>query len=340
MANNTRTSINEIDETISTLAQTLPTLLEKLGTEFEIITGRKAKTPPSRIDLDKIARKFRKLASIAKQFEKLSSEALTPKSAQKILELFNRMFRLSVTGIPRNTEPIKYVIQVVKRQAEIPSGLVLPQGLDYKTKHLGLQDFLFELVSSVDSSHLDTFLQGTFTERQLASQFQRAFNNLSLPKELRSAPLKISLRTAERLKLALRDVTADWEALINLVYGLYLLKQGQRATWASIRRERLRNKVATLRQDSRLVHLTKPEWVTVRNSLDHGLAFFDPDKESLEFPTNTGRVSWNISAAYSEGVDIFLANLAMLKVFNFLNAAKIEKFERQIESIREIASQS
>lgn len=340
MEHSNNMAINEIDEAMSTLVQAFPQFLEKLRAEFEIFTGKKAKTPPPRMELDKVERKFRKLASIVKQFKKLSDEASTPTTAQEMLQLFNHMLRLSVPRIPRNREPLEYVIQEVKRYAGILLRFSLPEGLDYKTKHLQLQGFISELISSVDNSQIDVFLQDSFTEHQLVAQFQRVFGKCSLPKELRRIPSKISLRTAEGLKFALRDVTADWEALINLVYGLYSLKQGQQPTWASIRKESLRNKVTALRRDPQLTPLAKQEWVTVRNSLDHGLAFFDPNKESIEFPNRSRRISWNINTAYLEGIDIFLANLAMLKVWDFVYAARIRVFEIQIESIRKFASQS
>lgn len=332
-------AINEIDNAMSILAQIFPELLEKLGVEFEIITGKRLRPHPLGLDLTKIERKLRDLALVVEQFKELSDEVLTPKSAQKTLQLFNRMIRLSVPRIPRNKEPIEYLVQQVKRQAEIPSSLVLPKGLDYNIKHLQLQNFISELISSVDNSQIDAFLQATFTERQLVTQSQRIFGKPLLPKELSRIPSKISPRTVEGLKLALRDVTANWETLINLVYGFYLLKQGQQPTWASIRREHLRNKVTALCQDYRLTPLMKQEWVTVRNSLDHGSAFFNPHKESIEFPNRTRGISWSISTAYFEGIDIFLAYSAMLRVFNFINAAKIEVFDRQIESIRKFASQ-
>jgi hypothetical protein len=229
----------------------------------------------------------------------------------------------------------------VKLQSEIPSALeVLPEGLDYKSKHVGLQDFVSEVVVASDSSKIDTFLQGSITERQLVAQFQRVFNELSLPREFRKFPTKITLTSAEKVKLALRDVTADWEALVNLVYGLQLLKQGREATWTSVRKVALRSKITALRQDPRLIPIAKEEWVTVRNSLNHGWAFFDPKNEVMQFPDRSRRVSWPFRQAFYEGIDAYLANMAMFKIWSFINTARMKALETQLAWVREIASQS
>ena len=324
---------------LETLLQTFPRILDRLVPEFEILTGRKFKTTATRIDLKSLERKLRRLWIVIRQFQKVSHEMLTPESAKRRLELLNHMIRLAVPRIPRNAEPIEHLIREVERQSQIPFGFVPPQELDYQTKHIELQAFINDLVTSVDKSRLDAFLQSSLIERQLVSQFQRVFSKLALPKELERSPVKTSARSVERLKLGLRDVTADWDALMNLLYGLFILKQGGVPTWSGVRRVSLRNKVSSVCQEARLVTLAKQEWVTVRNSIAHGWAFFDPVKETIEFRNRTRTVSWGAERAWLEGIDIYLANSAMLRTWNFVQTANVDSFKEQLALLRSLAQQ-
>lgn len=324
---------------VDTLLQMLPQFLERLVPEFEILLGKKLKTNATHINIKSLERKLQKLLIVVSQLEKASDEILTPESARKRLELLNLMLQLSVPRIPKNKEPIQYMIEVVNRQSQIPSDLVLPKGLDYNTKHLNLQAFVSELVLSTNKSRLDTFLQSSLTERQLVSQFQRIFGKISLPKELQSPPVKISVRSIERLKLGLRDVTADWEALINLLYGLVVLKQGRVPTWSGVRSVSLWDKVDCVRHEPRLITLAKQEWVTVRNSLDHSLAFFDPAKESIVFRERTRVVSWDVGQTYLEAIDIYLAKSAILRTWNFMQTANMQVFKEQLARLKALAQQ-
>lgn len=334
-----RASNSTNPDELETLLQTFPKILDRLVPEFEILTGKEFKTTTTRIDLKSLERKLRKLWIVVREFEKVSQEILTPESAKTRLELLNRMIRLAVPRIPRNEEPIEYLIREVERQSQIPSGFAPPQGLDYQTKHLELQAFINELIPSVDKSELDAFLRNSVTERQLVSQFQRVFSKMSLPKELKRPPMTISAGSIERLKLGLRDVTADWDALMNLLYGLILLKHGRLPTWGGVRRVSLWNKVGSVCQEARLVTLAKQEWVTVRNSVAHGWAFFDPAKKTIEFRDRTRTVSWGVERAWLEGIDIYLANSAMLRTWNFVQTANLDSFKEQVARLKVLAQQ-
>ncbi|MBA7597237.1 hypothetical protein ES703_04238 [subsurface metagenome] len=326
-------------EAAETLLQSFPRIFDRLVPEIEILTGKKFEPTATRINLKSLERKLRKLLTVVRQVEKVSGEILTPKSAKKRLELLNRMIRLTVPRIPRNEEPVEYLIQEVERQSKVPSGFVLPQGLDYQTKHLEFKAFVSELMASVDKSRLNAFLESSFTERQLISQFQRVFSKMSLPKELERPPVKITAKSIERLKLGLRDVTADWDALMNLLYGLVLLKRGRVPIWSGVRRVSLWNKVGNIRQEPRLVTLASEEWVTVRNSIGHGWAYYDPAKESIEFPNRTRRGSWSVERAFLEGIDIYLANSTILRTWNFVQTANLQSFKEQVAQLKALAQQ-
>jgi len=324
-------------DAVEALPQVFPQVLDRLVPEFEMLTGKRLKTAATRLDLKSLERKLRKVWTALHQLEKVCGEPLTPESAKRVLELLNRLIRSAVPRIPGDRDPTEYLIREVEKQSELPANLALPHGLDYGRKHLGLRAFIEELLASVDRSRLDAFLEGAITGHQLVSQFQRILGKTSLPKELRKPPARVSRSSAERLKMGLRDVTADWDALVNLVYGLVQLKQGQQPTWGKVRRVSLWDKVIAVRKDSRLVTLSKQEWVTVRNSLDHGLAFFDPAKESIEFPDRNRRVSWPINCAFLEGIDIYLANSVMLRTWNFVRTVDIQSFKERLALLEELA---
>lgn len=190
-----------------------------------------------------------------------------------------------------------------------------------------------------DESELETFLKETWSDHPLLPQLQRAVNEVALPKALRRPISARTVQTVERLKLAIRDVTSDWEALVSLVYGFALLKQGKQASWANIRKVNLWDKTQLILDDSRLNSLARREWVTVRNSLDHGAAFYDPNKNSIEFRDNTRVVSWSIDQTLMEGIDIYLANSAMLRTQIFVQWERFQPFINFCFALRGMSKQ-
>ena len=267
----------------------------------------------------------------------MKDETLTPTSARRILYLLNDLFRLSIRRIPKSREPIDYMIDTIERIRRVPSNQGLPKSLDYSSKHNGLIFFIDGLLATVPKSNIDLFLNNTLSERQLVPQFQRALNNLSLPKGLRTCPSRTTVSTMEKLKLALHDVTTDWESLINLVYGLILLKDGSVPSWYNIRKVALWDKIGKVGQESTLGNLVKPEWVTVRNAIDHGRAFFVPSEGTISFQDRNKANSWTLAQAYLETVDIYLANQAMLRTLNIVQTAGFTDFIKQIELLRALA---
>lgn len=323
------------EEDIDKLLQKLPQFSEKLRDGVEILTGKKARTPLPNSD---VKNNFRIMAPMVNQFEELQRPPLTPAKAKRMLVILNRLLRLSNPNIPRNIEPIAYLIKAKKQLAEGPQGLILPRGLDYRIKHLQLYSFACDLIDSAEASQVDSFLEYSLSEQHLISPFQRAFSGLVLPQEFRKPVKRVSIRTAEKVKSALREVTADWEVLINLIYGLLLLKQGQKPYWDSIRGTSLQNKVMALSKDPRLNTLVKQEWVTVRNSLSHGTSFFKPREKCIEFRDRKRSITWSVDTTYTEGAKICLTNFAMLQTPNFIYIARFRNVESQIESLKRLAS--
>jgi hypothetical protein len=213
----------------------------------------------------------------------------------------------------------------------------LPEGLDYASKYDGLCMFIDELLLAVTKSSVNSFLSNGLSEHQFIPQFQRAFNNLSLPKGLKVPPSRSTVHTIEKLKLALHDVTTDWEGLIDLVYGLIQLREGSGRSWINIRKVALWDKVGKIRQEPNLCTLAKPEWVTVRNAINHGKAFFVTWEGKVRFPDMNRQISWSLERTYLEAVDIYLANQAMLRIWDIVQTAGIGDFVKQIKLLRALA---
>lgn len=326
---------SSIEHAIDATVGLMPEALQKLASELEILTGRRAKKRlPTKATLKTIECKLRRMAKIVGELDMLGNAPSTPESAAKVYQLLNSLLRLMVPRIPKDREPVDHVIQEIQRLTKMPT-FDLPPGLDYKTKHLGLQNLVYDVVSSVNPAELDAFLGAGFTERHLVSQYQRSYSKMMLPKELKRYPRRMSRQWVERLKLALRDVTADWEALLTQLYGLILMKRGEHPTWVGIRKTSLWDKVIAVRNEQQLVSVAKQEWVTVRNSLAHARAFSNPIRESIEFPDRTRTVSWSSEQAFLEGIDICLANLAMMGTWNFVHLARLQPFEAQMVTLKQ-----
>lgn len=323
---------------LGVILQMLPEMMDKFRSEFELLSGKPLVSGVSSAELASLERRIKKLYLVARQLEIIKDGVLTPESARKILYLMNGLFRLTIRRIPKGREPIDYMIDSIELIRRVPTNQGVPNGLDYSLKHNGLSSFIDGLLATVPKSSVDLFLSNSLSERQLVPQFQRALNNLSLPKGLRTSPSRTTVRTMEKIKLALHDVTTDWEGLIDLVYGLILLKEGSVPSWANIRKVALWDKVGKVGQEPGLGNLVKSEWVTVRNVIDHGRAFLVPSEGKISFPDRNKAVSWTLEQAYLEAVDIYLANQAMLRVWNIVQTAGFTDFIKQITLLRALAS--
>jgi len=324
---------------LGNILQMLPQMMEQLRTEFELISGKQLTSGFSSAELGSLERKIKRLYRIAQQFELVKDKELTPTSARERLSLMNDYLRLIMRRIPKNREPLDYVIESLERLRQVPSNQNLPDGMDFASKYDGLCTFIDELLAVVPKSSVNLFLNSGLTEHQLVPQLQRALNNLSLPKGLRTPPRQTTMQTAEKLKLALHDVTTDWEVLIDLIYGLILLKEGQSLTWSNIREVTLWDKVGKLGQEHNLVALAKPEWVTARNAIAHGRVLFLPSEKGVRFQDRKRIVIWTVAQTYLEAVDIYLANQAMLGAWNIVQTAGLTDFVEQLTQLRVLAQQ-
>lgn len=286
-----------------------------------------------------LERRLKKLYLIAQQFELVKDEEPTPVSARERLSLMNNYLRLIMRRIPKNREPLDYMIESLERLKQIPTNQDLPEGLDFTSKYDGLYIFIDRLLAAVPKSSVNLFLNNGLSEHQLVPQLQRALNNLSLPRGLRTPPRRTTVQTTEKLKQALHDVTTDWEGLIDLVYGLIMLKDGQVPTWSNIRKVALWDKVRKVSQEPNLAALAKSEWVTVRNVIAHGRALFIPSEAGVRFKDRKKIVFWTLVQAYLEAVDIYLASQAMLRIWNIVQLAGLTDFKEQLTQLRVLAQQ-
>lgn len=335
----TEGEFDELEQAIDRLPQMIPIMFNKLVPEFELFAGKKLKKQLSTSDLDVIIRNLKRLLSTLKEIEKLRKQELTSRTATQMIRLMNRRIRLFVKGIPRGTEPIDYVMKVTYQMSDVPALVSLPQELDYVEKHRNLCEFVCELVQSPNETKLNNFLQDAVTGHHLVSQFQKVLNKISLPKELQEPDTINSVKDIERLKLGLRGVTADWEGWVNLLYGLVLLKSGLDTTWNKIYKVSLWSKANKVLTEPLLKPLAKLEWITMRNALDHGSAFFDPSRNSIVFQDVRRKVSLGAREAWLEGMDIYLANCAATYIWNFSSLERVKSFERLVDSLRQLAQQ-
>ena len=334
--------IESLDSQVSelnNLVAVLPQAIEKLTSELSLWTGKKVEYLPEQAQLESLENIIREALPISVRLEELKKQPLTPASADEICQLINRYFRLIVPSIPKRKNPIEHLTGKLAQMVAQPKDISLPSGLDYEKKHLGLQQFAHELVGTADRTALDAFLDEMYEDHQLVPQFQKAFNKMPLPIEFRKPLVKVTRGSVEKLKLALRSITADWEALLNLVYGLSLVEQNKQTKWTDIRKVSLGNKVKRLATDYRLNSLTKQEWVTARNALDHGSVFYDSNKDSIEFPDIKRKISWSVERTRIEGIDLYLANCAMLGAIMFIKWEQFQPFINSYFILRELSSQ-
>lgn len=330
---------NGKNDELENIVQMLPQMIEQLRTEFELLSGKPLASDFSSAELGSLERRLKKLYLITQQFDVVKGKGLTPVSARERLSLMNDYLRLIMRRIPKNREPLDHMIESLDRLRQVPSNQDLPEGLDFMSKYNGLCIFIDELLMVVPKSSVNLFLNSGLSEHQLVPQLQRVLNNLSLPKGLSMPPRRTTMQTMEKLKLALHDVTTDWEVIIDIVYGLILLKEGQNPTWSNTRKVALWDKVGKLSQEPNLAALVKSEWVTVRNAIAHGRALYIPSGAGIQFPDKKRIVFWTLAQTYLEAVDIYLANQAMLGVWNIVQTVGLMDFKEQLTQLRILARQ-
>jgi hypothetical protein len=323
---------------LKTLLQSLPQLTDELRKELELLLGKRL-TIPSPMQLISAERKIKRLYPVVQRLEDLKNQALTPQSARERLSLLNHYLRLIIPKIPRNQEPLVYLIESLEHLRAVPQIIGQPDGLDFPSKCVGLRMFIDELVLVVPQSSVEEFLNHGILEHRLMPQLQRVLNDLSFPKGLGTPPKSRTAAAAEKLKLTLHDVTTDWGAFIDAAYGLILLKEGKTRSWANIRKAALWDKVEKVKREPNLAALAKSEWVTVRNAVDHGTALFIPSRTGIEFQDINRSVFWTLKQTYLQAADIYLANVAMLGMWNIAQTAGLTDFKEQVAQLRVLAQQ-
>ena len=322
------------------LVKSMPGLFQTMASEIALITGQQSRIHMTGSQLDEQAKqRMLSLLRELQQLDKLNQEPLARKTANERIATLKRIIRLGGPGIPRNRNPIDWIMEAMQSLNEVPGDVKsLPQGLDYSIKHLQLKEFVSEVVASTDKTDTDAFLKSAISERKTISTYQRAYSNILFPKSLRRLPKRATTKSVERLKLGMHEVLTDWEALLNVIYGLYRLKQQKDAGWASIQAVSLWNKVSDLRGDPHLAPIAKQEWVTTRNALNHGSAFFDKNARSIIFADRKHEHSWTLEHTVFEGQDVYLSNLAMLHIDGFARTETIPMFQAYVAYLSEIAT--
>jgi hypothetical protein len=312
----------------------LPEILIHLQSNFGLLTGKNIQIHPTKKDMADIGRAVDGSANILEELEKQQTSPITPEAAAVIIARWNDLFRIVCDDIPKDYEPVDYLVQQMREICKPSPDLVSLRVFNYIAKQEAVEHFVKSVVKSVSIEEVKSFIHSGLRKKQLIPQIQGAFIKNSLPKELRVKPTRSTVRSADRVKVGLRLVLADWEAWLNLIYGLTQLEQKQNPKWTKIRKGALWNKASAIRKDRRLSRLAQINWVTVRNALDHGSALFNPVKGTIEFRDRRRKVSWSVDNAWRNGVDVFLANVAMMYTFNFAQTADVSDFETLVRVLR------
>jgi len=146
------------NDELGNILQMLPQVMEQLRTEFELVSGKQLTSDFSSAELVSLERRLKKLYLIAQQFEVVKDEELTPVSARERLSLMNDYLRLIMRRIPKNREPLDYMIESLERLRQVPSNQDLPEGLDFTSKYDGLCIFIDKLLAAVPKSNVNLYL--------------------------------------------------------------------------------------------------------------------------------------------------------------------------------------
>ncbi|MDP3064705.1 MAG: hypothetical protein Q8O40_16110 [Chloroflexota bacterium] len=312
-------------------------LLTLLQDHIGRFTGKKIRIQPTKKDITEFSSIIDRVNLIIAKLRELGGQPLTSHSARGILEGINSLFRIAMPDLAANREPIDELIGKVHELSAPPAGLVKLKGFDYLTKHRGLENFVMDVVKSASSEKIKAFYTAGLETNELIPQIQGVFSKSSLPKELRRRPTTATVKSSARVKAGLQRALSDWEAWCNLIYGLKLLERHQQARWRQIRgRVSLKRKVSAIHRDGRLKGLVRKNWVTVRNALDHGKASYNPAKGTIEFFDLHSKVSWSVEYAWRSGVNIYLANVAMMYTLNFVLSADMANVELVNQELRKI----
>ncbi|XUX00063.1 MAG: hypothetical protein TUN42_09230 [Dehalogenimonas sp.] len=324
----------------NTIEQLLPQVINTFLSEFELMTGKKSKIRLLEKDKQALLLRLTKIGSTVEQLELMLNQPISSTTARATLRLLNRFFRLMVPGIPRGQKPVDYVISQMEHLAEPPESFDPPFGLAYVDRHNGLRTYITMIAAKHGFDALDSLLQRFLQEHDIVPVFQSTFTRKIFPIELRNPPVQPSLSSAEKMKIALHCVLENWETLVDVVYELTRLNCNRKSDNAEPASTSLWSKVENIAKERSLATLVNFEWVTIRNSINHGRAYYDPHKGSLEFPDRKRMVSWKIEQAYCGAVDIFMSCMAMMRVWNFAQATRVPGFKAYIDSLESKVQES
>ena len=302
-------------------------------TEWAVIAGIPVPTEAEIAGHEFPKEYFSKLVPIIQKLEQTAEEIGTPESQELRYWLLHEYMKIIQGDSVGEEPPLKRARRIVEESVEIPPELIPPYGIDLTAKHLKMRQFIQELVEESPRHEIETFLSDVLIGHRITAQTQRAMGGHLFPDVFLDGVAQLDLNTTELIKSAFSQVLADWEQLVNLVYGLICIRKGTVKGWQHIEQVALLDKVTAMSENSELDNLVSKDWVTVRNSIDHGKAYFDPKLSKIRFADRNNEIQLNIGEAQREGSDIALSNHVMLQAFNFVEFAKISNVFKFIEDI-------
>jgi len=318
---------------LSDLEESWPSIVSSVLTEWAVLAGTPVPTEAEIAGHEFPFEYFSKLIPVDRKLERFAEGICTPESLELRYWLLHEYMTIIQEDSVSGEQPLKRARRIVEKLVEIPLGLIPSYGIDLTTKHLKMKQFIQELIEESPRHEIETFLSDVVFSRRIAAQTQRAMGGHLFPDIFLDEDAQSDRDTTEQLKSAFSQVIADWEQLVNLVYGLVWIRKGTEKNWQHIEQVSLLDKVAATNGNSELEPLVKIDWVTLRNSIDHGKAYYDPIFSRIKFADRKNEIQLNISDAQREGSEIALSNHVMLQIFNFVEFAKISNVFKFIEDI-------
>jgi hypothetical protein len=152
-----------------------------------------------------------------------------------------------------------------------------------RERHDHYRRFLSHLVALRGGDSVLQYMNVYF-ESALLVQFQRYLAEGLFPPALRRAPRRRTVAVVREQRKEWQSIASDWDRLTRLVYGLLRLEGGERLSWEQTAQPSLGTRVKQhLLVNPCLAPLVQPDWVTIRNALDHGTYIYNPARDRVEF---------------------------------------------------------
>lgn len=321
---------NEIEQSLDELVKGLSDLLPKLF-------GRELSPEAAAVLPQLVYGKVDELLLLQKKTKGMSLQALTKDNAVQLSELIDIAVRLAVDDMPDNMSGLDWVLAHLQEQVSPISGISYLSD----TSYLEYRDLLFDLAHTVcqysvqQSDYLTGFLndidqdldtsvamgQMLFTELDKDSKF--------LEKELKNATA-VTMRRYARIY---GDLSGYFEKSIRFIAGLIDILDGTMPDYKTIRGMTLAKNLRRVRRSS-YAGISGEFDSTIRNAIAHKSDYFDPVKQTVEFPDLTQARSIPCQAFVRQTRELSALVLALAQSRLILSYAQLSLFKQTLEQLK------